>query len=167
MDEPEYYVYNLPQQNVKEKSAPLWRRLVAFIIDLIAFNFLFYNSFIQGFSLTSGLRALSYEYLLLNPELISVLFGVLAASSVLFCFYLALTEYVFGFTIGQLVMGLWVEGEPGLWGFVFRNFLKSTFILLLPLDLLGFLVFKKRFIDKLLRVNVLYEKRMRLIKSFI
>jgi len=164
MDEPEYYSYGLPQENVLEERAPLYRRVIAFIIDLLAYNFLFYSPFMQAFQVTSGLRGglLTVDYLLANP-----LFSVLVASTVAFCFYMALCEYVFGRTIGKHLMGLWIEGKPGLWGFISRNLLKSTFILLLPIDLLGLAFYGHRLIDLSLGVKVLYVNRIGLTEGFI
>jgi len=95
------------------------------------------------------------------------LFSMLVASTVAFCFYMALCEYVFGRTLGKHLMGLWVEGKPGLWGFVSRNFLKSTFILLLPIDLLGLIFYGHRLIDLSLGVKVLYVNRINLTEGFI
>ncbi|MBD3312674.1 hypothetical protein GF352_04450 [archaeon] len=162
------YYYEMPQEKVLEEDAPLWRRFIAFFIDLIVFNFLLYTPFIQVFQLTSGIRGglLTMDYLLINPALMDMLLGVIAASTVIFCFYLALSEYVLGNTIGKQVMGLWVKGEPGLWGFVTRNLLKSTFILLLPFDLIGLITKRQRFIDQALGVKVLYEERIKLIEGF-
>ena len=169
IEDPDYYMYDLPQENMKEESAPFWRRTMAFLIDLLVHNFLFYGIFIEVFMLTSGLRGglLNYDYLLLHPELINAMFGVLVASSVIFCFYMALSEYAFGFTVGKMFMGLWVTGKPGLWGFVARNLLKSTLILFLPLDLIGLFFFKRRLVDLSLSVNVLYEEKIRLTQGFM
>jgi hypothetical protein len=167
-EDPLYY-YNLPQDKVLEESAPLLRRLGAFIIDLLAFNLLFYSPFMQSFQLISGLSSelLTFDYLLLHPEIVRYAFSALIASTVIFCFYLGLSEYVFGQTIGEYALGLWVKGKPGIWGFIARNLVKSTFIILLPVDLLGFIKGRQRLIDQALGVNVLYTNKLRLSEGFI
>ena len=169
MDEPENYFYDLPNENVLEQGAPIHKRLFAFIIDLLLFNIFLYPPFIQVFQFVSGISSdlLTINYLLLKPELISFMLGVLAAGTIVFCFYMALSEYVFGRTIGEQLTGLWVKGEPGLWGFVERNLLKSTLIFLLPFDLLGIINYKQRFIDKALGVKVLYSKRISLTEGYL
>lgn len=166
-EEPLYY-YGLPQEKVLEESAPLLRRLGAFIIDLLVFNLLFYSLFMRSFQLSSGLTSelLTYDYLLLHPEIVNGVFSALVASTVVFCFYLGLSEYVFGQTIGGYALGLFVRGEPGLWGFIARNLLKTTFLIFLPIDLIGFITGKQRLIDQLLGVNVLYVNKLQLIEGF-
>jgi hypothetical protein len=163
------YYYDLPNEKVLKEEAPILRRAGAFIIDLLVFNIFLYTPFIQSFQFISGInnKLLSYDYLLLNPELISIILGVLLASTIVFCFYMASCEYVFGKTIGKQFFNVWVEGSNNLWSFVFRNLLKSTLIFLLPFDLLGLLIFKQRLIDKLLGVNVLYINRIKLIEGFV
>jgi hypothetical protein len=168
MEETDYY-YDLPQENVLEETAPFIRRLAAFIIDMLVFNILFYSPFIQAFQLTSGIYGglLTVEYLLANTEIVGIMFGVLLAATVIFCFYMALSEYVFGKTIGKHLLGIWVQGKTSLLGFVARNFLKSTLIIFLPLDLIGLLTRNQRLIDQALGVNVLYVKRIPLTEGFV
>ncbi len=162
------YFYDLPQEEVLEETAPFIKRFFAFIIDLLVFNIIFYPVFMSSFQLTSNINSdlMTTDYLLSNPQIISVMLGVLIAGSIIFCFYMALSEYSFRMTIGKQLMGLWVSGETTIWGFVIRNLLKSTFIFLLPFDLLGLLTIKKRYIDRLLGVNVLYSKRIGLSEGF-
>jgi len=167
-EDPTYY-FDLPQEQVLSEKAPLSRRVLAYIIDFLLYYLFLYAIFIQAFQYSSGIHSglLTIEYLSSNQWIISMLLGIYIASSVIFGFYMALCEYVFGKTIGKHLMGLWVEGEPGLWGFVGRNLLKSTFIILLPLDLFGLLTNNQRVIDQLIRVNVLYTKRIVLTEDFI
>jgi len=168
MEEPDYY-FDLPNDSLTESSAPLWRRAAAFIIDLLVFNILFYSVFIQSFQSVSGITSdlLNIDYLLLKPGLIGLMFGVLAAASVVFCFYLVLSQYYFGRSFGQQLLGIHLSGRPNLWGLVIRNLLNSTFIVLLPFDLLGLLFTGRRFVDQSLGVNVLYKKRINLIEGFL
>ncbi|MFA5405900.1 MAG: RDD family protein [Candidatus Nanoarchaeia archaeon] len=103
MDEPDYYSYELPDEQLLAGTAPLWRRALALFIDLLVFNVLFYTPFMSVFQSTSGLTSelMTVDYLLLNQSIISVMFGVLLSATVIFCFYMALSEYYFGRTIGK------------------------------------------------------------------
>lgn len=166
--EPEYS-YELPQERMPESPAPLFRRAAAFIIDVLIFNIVLYPLFMKVFQGVSGLSndLLTVEYVTLHPELLTAMFGVIISSSLILCFYMALSEYSFGETLGKHFMGLHVKGSAGLWGYVARNLLKSTFIILLPIDLIGLFLYNQRIIDKVLGINVLYTRRMRLTEGLI
>ena len=163
------YSYELPQERLPEVTAPISRRAFAFIIDILVFNMIFYPLFMNVFQTVSGLRnqLLTPDYIIIHPEILTVMFGVITASSVILCFYMGLSEYALGATLGKQFMNIHVEGSANLWGYIARNFLKSTLIIFLPIDLIGLLLYNQRFIDKALGINVLYKKSIKLSEGFV
>ncbi|HLE06168.1 MAG TPA: RDD family protein [Candidatus Nanoarchaeia archaeon] len=169
MKDPDYYIYDLPDENLLDEKASVWKRALAYIIDLLLFNMTLYPIFIQSFESVSGLRidSLTIDYLMFNSTVVSQLFGVISASTVIFCFYLSLSEYYFGMTIGKMFTGLRIEGKTSLWGYVTRNLFKSTLVFLLPIDLIGLITGNQRLIDKSLGINVLQTNKIKLVEDFI
>lgn len=169
MNDPDYYLYDLPDENLLDEKAPIWKRAMAYAIDLLIFNMTLYPIFMQSFESVSGFRtdSLTMEYLIFNQTAVAQLFGVLCASSVIFCFYLSLSEYYFNMSIGKLFTGLRLDGKTSLWGYVARNLFKSTLVLLLPIDLIGLVTSNQRLIDKSIGINVLQTNKINLVEDFI
>ena len=167
LSEPEY-IYELPQERLEPINAPLMKRASAFIIDFIAYMIIIYPLFIRTFQAVSGLTTelMTMDYLSLHPELFNAMFGILVSSTLIFCFYMSVCEHAFGETLGKHFMNIHVEGKTSLWSCIARNLLKTTFIMLLPLDLIGLMLYNQRLIDHALGIKVLYSRKIQLSEGF-
>jgi|GEM_PF-2750319 len=170
MQEPEEYIYELPQDNIKISQAPLSRRAIAFVIDLIIFNLIFYTPYITVFQLTSGIsdELLEINYLMAHQELFTAVLTAVVCSLFILLIYLSLSEHLLGRTFGKQLIGLSVSGTKSLNACLLRNLTKSVLIFLLPLDLLGFLSKSNdRLTSIAAKTKVLYEYRLSLVSDLI
>ncbi len=166
------YSITLPDEELLPSPAPLLKRSIAFLIDLLVFNFIIYSLFMAVFKHVSGLseELLTLEYVSLNPSILGAFTGAVGASLVLLLAYFALFEYVFGMTIGKQFLGLKITAKnPNISTFIARNIFKSLLLPLLPIDLLGyaFTSDKQRFIDKALGVRVLSLSHIQLVRGVL
>ncbi len=149
------------------KPPSIIKRLLAFIIDLLVFNIAFFNVFMISFKLTSGFRneLLTTTYLSAHPQIVGELLGVLTTASVIFCFYLSLSEYYYNFSVGEYLMNIRISEFKSINQLIIRNSIRSTLLLLLPIDLIGLLLFNERISDRLLGIKVLYNNNLRFVEE--
>lgn len=168
MQEPQEYIYELPQQNIKTSQAPFSRRAIAYVIDLIIAYLVFYTPYITVFQLVSGIsdELLDINYLMINQKIMIALITALVCSLFILFIYLSLSEYLLGRTFGKQLMGLSVSGNKSLDACLLRNLTKSILIFLLPIDLLGFLTRgNDRLTSIAAKTKVLYEYKLSLVSE--
>ena len=101
------------KQHTIEAPALLWKRVLAFLIDFIAIQFviigpfgkLFKNIFPQG----SGQEV--REFITQNPEALNVLFTVTIFMTILVLFYFTMLQYKLGQTLGMMLLKIYVKSE--------------------------------------------------------
>lgn len=138
---------------LKKIVAPvkLWKRVVAYIIDIIIVNIIIvypFMNFLGNFENDSFLREFSYEIL-------SVFFII----SILIILYWAFLEYFLRQSVGKALMNIHIRStekqELKFWQCFVRNLSKISTLLLL-IDSLG-IIFKgdyQRFLEKLSKTEV-------------
>ncbi len=167
------YSITMPEHELLPSPAPLTKRALAFIIDLMVFNFIIYSPFMAAFQASSGItdELLTIEYITLNPEILGAVIGALGASLVLLLAYLTLFEFFLGITVGKQFLKIKVVSikERSFIPFIARNLFKSLLFPLLPIDLLGIIFSKnkQRFTDEALGVSVLSVGRIQLTRGLI
>lgn len=139
----------LPQEEVGIETPPIWKRAVAYLIDLIFFYFSFYQIFMIIYLPRVGLLFSSAEqmksFLSTNPEaMIKVIVGLVGILFILL-FYFVLLEKNFKTTVGKRIMGISLSGEITYKNVIIRNLTKSILLPFLLIDVLGYLYIGKRF----------------------
>lgn len=128
---------NLPKSSMVA-NAVLWKRGVAFIIDLFIINFIIigpFRSIIQKL-IPSDSFSETYSYIQQNPALSNKIMALSIVIGVLILLYFMLFEYKLKQTIGKMIMNVYVISdlkELRLWQCFIRNLL---FIPIFPLPLL-------------------------------
>ena len=133
---------NLPGMRTVKGSASVWKRLAAFVFDLLLINLIVFYPF-RGFMekiMPAGSIKETYQFLINNAKLAGALSYVSAVMAVLAILYFALLEYKTGQTIGKILMRIYIVGdgkELRLWQCLARSmFLMPVFpfVLLWALD---------------------------------
>ena len=153
------YEFISPQKEVDFQSAPLWKRAVAYLIDLAFFYFLFFQVFVLVYFPRIGVditNSSAFErYIEYYPGgMGKVIAGIVVALFILLA-YFALFERNFGTTVGKKLMKIKLKKTPSYYEAFIRNLTKSIFIFLLPIDLIG-LFFGKRFSEIPFHNRVVY-----------
>lgn len=142
---------NLPEDREFTGPSLLWKRVIAFLIDLLAINFFVLIPFKPFFSELSPANASFsqiYDYLNSNPNFISRITIISIFMSFMIMLYFISFEAKFGQSIGKKLMSLRVRSQTGklkLWQHFIRNILFLPifpFVLLWLLDPL-FMLFSK------------------------
>ena len=141
---------NLPKKRTFSGPALIWKRILAFFIDLFIINFIilfpfkgFFNNIVPGsFSFKESLEIAK------NPELNSILIAIAISSSILMILYFMILEKRFGQSAGKMLTNIYIVSETKKISFLqllTRNLFLIPFfpfILLWVLDPL-FMVFTK------------------------
>lgn len=120
-----------------EVPAQLWRRVLAFVADLLVIDLFFVSPF-RGFFDTvvpSGFSS-SLAFFEGNPDFASSFIVVIALVSVLVLLYFSVLEFRVGQTFGKYLFGVYVRGEGkalSFWQCLLSNI---TFIPFFPFFLL-------------------------------
>ena len=161
--EAEEYVFSLPQEQVKFKLAPIKKRILAYIIDVIFFYFTFFSLymsiFIGFFNISENTN---FVALFLSDQVLMNKFAIAVySSSFILLLYFILFEKEGG-TIGKMVLRLRVISENNLdyTRLMIRNATKTFLFFLLPFDLLGFILIGKKFTDNLTKTNVYEQEKL-------
>jgi len=172
--EPESYVVNLHNEEVEIINAPLYRRVVAYIIDLFFFYLVLFQIFfmiylpVTGIPTSAGFSEIQ-DYLVTHPSAAGkMIIGVFGATVVYFL-YFVLVEKEFGTTVGKYVMKLKVVSVNhhalSYLQTLTRNLTKTVFWPLIGIDLLGVTLTKEkqRFSDILAGTKVIYKGNLDLV----
>jgi uncharacterized RDD family membrane protein YckC len=112
---------NLPKKRLFKRPASLWKRLLAFIIDLILIQFLILLPFEKIFS---NLKVKSASDIFTMSQSMNIPTSVYYAFffiTVLALLYFAFFEYYLRQTIGMTIFGIYADGEVTFWKAIIRN----------------------------------------------
>jgi uncharacterized RDD family membrane protein YckC len=174
MEESENYEITLPQEEVEIEKAPLWKRAVAYIIDLAVYYFIFFQIFMMIYIAATGIPfsedfTAVQNYMAVNPELSMKMFTGLVGTTFVFLFYFVLTERVLGGSFGEMIMKFKVVAVNGegisYWQAFLRNLTKSIFIPLLIFDLVTMFWTKEhqRVTEIISGTKVIYSPKLELV----
>ncbi|RMF54318.1 RDD family protein [Candidatus Woesearchaeota archaeon] len=142
--------------SMHEMTASLWKRALAFVIDLSIINLIVISPFrnaIGEIFTNASTFAETYEFLISNPDYLSRVYGVMISVSALAVMYFALLEWKTNQTIGKYVMRIHVKPKSlKLWQAVVRNLEIVPFfpfVILMFLDPV-FLIFKNKRLSEIL-----------------
>ena len=151
--------------------ATIWKRGLAYIIDLFVINLIIIMPFQKiledlgkGFSGKGFLEI--YRFLTSNPSqlqaIIPKLFVIFLVIALLSILYWAILEYKIGQSIGKILMRIYVKSQTGNLTFkqcFLRNVTKiSTFPLILDASYMIFTKGYQRFFEKISKTFVLEQK---------
>lgn len=107
---------DLPEKKVFIGPARVWKRILAFVLDLFVIDF-FVLSFFQDVAdkmLGSGAGFMTtYQLLENNPSQANALFGLFMMMILLVLAYFVLLQYAAGQTIGCILFNIYVVAETG------------------------------------------------------
>ena len=106
---------NLPRQRIIQGPAVVWKRIVAFIIDLFIIDLVLFWPFERIFSrvIPEGSRGIAslQEFFSASPELANALTITSVVMGIIAVLYFALLEYNLGQTPGKMVFNMRVIGD--------------------------------------------------------
>lgn len=116
----------LPKKKVFLGPALIWKRIVAFILDLILIEFIIIGPFRLVIMKLAGFEGGSFGIIFSTPSNVSAIGTVFGLISIFGLAYFVLTEYVLGQTIGKMLMKLKVvslsdKEQPGFGACVLRS----------------------------------------------
>jgi len=94
--------------------ALIWKRLLAFIIDLFIFNWIvviFFRKTMSSLIIKKDSFFATYEYLQNSPEIVGTLTALLFVLGFLLLIYFTFQEYKFGDTVGKRILKIHVESN--------------------------------------------------------
>jgi uncharacterized RDD family membrane protein YckC len=128
---------NLPKQPTFQGPAAIWKRIIAFAIDLIILDFVIgypLQGAILGVLPQAGFMQ-SYQYVNANPQAAQALNLVMVVFGLLALLYFAILEYKLGQTVGKMFMNIRVKYDQRL--SFFQAVIRSMeFLLIFPFILL-------------------------------
>lgn len=172
---PEYsdFSYRLPQKEVEAEPAPLWRRIVAFLIDYVFVYIVFFQVFLLIYLSMAGIPDVSDVFALQNyaSANTAVLAKMVVGTVVLFfiaLFYFMLCETIFHATLGKKMLGLIVVSDSGkldYWQSFVRNLTKTILLPILVFDFVAimFTEGRRRFTEILAATKVIYYPKLKLV----
>lgn len=109
---------NLPRQRTFQGPASIWKRVIAFLIDILfidlvllwPFESLFKRFMPEGYTGINSIRSMQ-EFFLTSPELTRLVTVATVAMGMLIVLYFTLMEYRLGQTIGKMLMKIRVVSE--------------------------------------------------------
>ncbi len=135
------------------RNAPMWKRAVALIVDIIALNLIVFSPFGDVFNkYFSSIELGALESTALPSHIYASIFFL----SVLTLLYFALMQYASQQTLGMMLTKIYVQPKSGFWKSLVRNLFVLPFF---PFNLLWiieplYLFFKgQRILEKLTSTN--------------
>lgn len=124
------------------KTAKIWKRIVAFIIDVSFFMFIINRPFLSVYFSVMGVTAedMSIGYFIANSEFERTVLVSSFVSSILMLAYFSATEAVLGATLGKYLLGIKVvnlTGEKPTWIQAIVRNIPKTLIPLFAIDIIG------------------------------
>lgn len=158
----------LPHRDIIFIPALFWKRILAFVIDLLVIDLIIISPFRSIFEklLSSELSfTTARAYFELNPELLNKLTGIIVIISILVISYFSVLQFKIRQTLGMMIFNLWIYTEDkqlSLWKCLISNisFIPIfPFIILWIIDpiFLGFSVSKQRLMQKLTGIYIVEE----------
>lgn len=115
---------DLPGMKVVESGAQLWKRILAFLIDLIVLDFIVIGPFKKYFSIPSGGYSAASDFISSNSEVARTLTLAMAIVAVLALFYFSFLESRVGQTLGKYLFRIYVRSgdrPPSFWRCLVSN----------------------------------------------
>lgn len=172
----DYYtvpVIKLPKEKVEKEPAPVWKRLLAFLIDFMFFMFAIYNPFMTiylsriGVPLSSDINAVQ-ELVASNPKIQNNIMIGIEAASMVFLVYFVVLEYFAGVTLGEFFIKIKVLTTKGrkanIIQLLIRNLTKTIILPFLPFDCVGYFLFRRRFTEVFSGTDIFYVPAIELIE---
>ncbi len=145
------------------RSASIFKRLVAFLVDLAILNFIVvwpFKRFFESMIPSGNLMELA-SFVKANPAIVSQVNSIYLFMGIMFFIYFTICEARFGQSLGKYIVGIYVKGEKEnatFWQIVIRNiFLIPIFpiLLLWVIDPLSLVFTKSRFSDRISKTQVI------------
>ena len=119
----------LPRQRKFVFNAPVWKRILSFLIDLAIVQIVIFSpltSVIQSKLPTSSDYMENYNFILKNPDTLTSLYPLLGAVFLMIFLYFVIFEYKTRQTPGKMVFKLYLFGQDkkekiSLWKIILRN----------------------------------------------
>lgn len=157
----------LPKQRTMEIPARLWKRAIAFVVDLLVINAIIlfpFKSYFRSVVPTTNYSE-AIMYVSSNPSIIDTMSKIAIMVSILVVLYFSLSNFKAGTTIGKFLFKLKTKSldkESKYWQFLVSSL---TFILVMPFMLLWivdplhmFLTEKKqRFMERISKLQTVEE----------
>ncbi|HII72736.1 TPA: RDD family protein [Candidatus Woesearchaeota archaeon] len=126
---------NLPEKRVFIGNASLWKRVAAFILDILLLDLLvlgFYDSIIASIIDGAGSVKETVKHLQSSDSLSTVIVMLFFLLTLMVLAYFVLQEYMLGQTVGKMLLGLRVvavgDGQISDISF-FQSLIRSMFII--------------------------------------
>lgn len=133
---------NLPKQRTFTGPAPMWKRIGAFIIDILVIQLILalpFQSILRRIVPQKISYSEAYQLFTNNSALTSTLAIVMAVLSILAVFYFSVSEYKLGQSIGKIIMNIKVVSDRNSLNF-WQCIGRSLFLLpIFPFFLLWFI----------------------------
>ena len=117
---------NLPKRQQIKAPAGIFKRVLAFVIDLLILDFFVtwpFKGLLKGLMPSDNFSEI-YAYIQTNPSIGNQVFIGMVSISIIFILYFTVLEYKFKQSIGKRLMNLYVESdqkELKLWQVLVRN----------------------------------------------
>ena len=146
--------------------ASITRRVIAFIIDMLIFDFIILFPFNKLFNkLIPGTTAMQqYSFVQQNPAVLKSLMPLLIITSIILVLYFSFFEYKLQQTPGKIILRIKIIPETKItfWNYLFSNL---TFLPIFPFNLLWiidpiYLIFSpknQRFMEKINKIIVVQK----------
>jgi uncharacterized RDD family membrane protein YckC len=110
-----YKSLNLPEEKKFLGPASIFKRLFAFIIDIMLINILIASPFMKILrKILPSENVVDYSWLMSNKEVAGTLYTVMFFISMLALLYFTLMDYKLGQTVGKMIMNIYVVKLPEL-----------------------------------------------------
>lgn len=112
-----------------EVPASLWKRGVAFVIDLLVLDLVVMYPFRKTLTAApAGSITQTAEFFEQNPELLNSLYTAVIIIGILSLLYFTIMEYKFHQTLGKMLMNLYVTEKITFWQALARNLFLLPFL---------------------------------------
>ena len=148
----------------KKKGVPLWKRVVAYILDSFLISFIILTPFSSGFESNVEELSLTSLWSSISSSLTTNYLLLTLAITLLILLYWSFLEYHFGQTVGKILLRIQVVSSNKkpltYWQAIVRNVTKLSSILII-FDTLYMLIKKtnQRYFEVISSTTVVEEKR--------
>ncbi|MDD2654954.1 MAG: RDD family protein [Candidatus Omnitrophica bacterium] len=159
------FYFKIPKNKAEKSIAPVWKRFVAFVIDMIIFSVFINEPFFSLYLSRSGIMSseITLSYVMLNPQMDGILTTASVISSLLLLVYFSVLEIMFSATVGKYLLRISVEDgkgkSPSILQALLRN-LPKVLIPVLVIDCLGmFSATRQRIADMIAGTYVVHTPK--------
>ncbi|MBU0980906.1 MAG: RDD family protein [Nanoarchaeota archaeon] len=157
----------LPKPRTVEARASLFKRVLAFAIDILILDLVVLGplkKLVSGIVSDGGITATT-EFLNSNPEIMNKMIILSAISGVLMLTYFTVLELMVGQTAGKALLNLYVKGKKRitLWQALLRNIFiipMFPFVLLWVVEPIFLLFSRRRLLEILTKTETVQQVRV-------